>query len=459
MTGTAIDWLGAQDLQILRRESGPIRGHSGKVLILERAGRHDLPTVPDLRAAIAARLDAAPRLHQRLVNAPLGLGRPAWADDPHFDVARQVTAVPVSRPVSRPDLEQIVAGLMARRLDRSGPLWHLDVVEELADGSMALIWRLHHCLADGSTAMALASSVLWGADSTQGLDAAAESPVPWPWTPRPAPGPWRLLLAGVRDRGRELSHPGLRQRVTALLTARAALPRELSRTAAVTALARRAGPDRSAALIQVPLSASKLAGKAVSDSATLNDVLLAIIAGGLRAWLGPRHKPERGIRVKVPVSLHDQDEPGLVANRDSYFFIDLPVAEADPAARVRAVSLQTQERKRAGDSDALFQLGLMPMVARWAMSPRVFTVNVSNVRGPSEPVYVLDSRVRELYALSEIAQGHALRIAAISSADTLSIGLLADRRAVADLPALAAGIRQASEELLACAPAGSPRSG
>jgi diacylglycerol O-acyltransferase / wax synthase len=127
------------------------------------------------------------------------------------------------------------------------------------------------------------------------------------------------------------------------------------------------------------------------------------------------------------------------------------VAEPDPAARVRAVSLQTRERKRDHDADALYELGLVPAVARWAMSPRVFTLNVSNVRGPAGPVYVLGSRVRELYALSEIAQGHALRIAAISSADTLSIGLLADSHAVADLPVLTDGIRQAAQEILAYA--------
>jgi diacylglycerol O-acyltransferase / wax synthase len=444
MTGAVIDRLSAQDLQILRLESGPVRGHSCKVLILERAGQRALPTVPDLREAIAARLDAAPRLRQRLVGTRLRITRPAWADDPAFDIARQVTPVPADGPVSRAGLEQIVAGLMARRLDRARPLWHLDVVEQLADGSMALIWRLHHCMADGKTAMALASSVLWSTDAT------TEPAPPGPWIPRPAPSPSTLLIEGARERGRQLAHPGHRPRLGRLLAARAALSRELSRTAARTPFARRAGPGRNAALIQVPLLATKLAGKAISESATVNDVLLAMIAGGLRSWLDQQRAPVRGIRVKVPVSLHRPGERGIVGNRDSFFFVDLPVAEPDPAARVRAISRQTLQRKRGQDADALYQLALRPVVARWAMSPRVFTFNVSNVRGPADPVYVLGGRVRELYALSEIAQGHALRVAAISAADTLSIGLLADSGAVADLPALADGIRQAAQEILAC---------
>src|SRR3984957_252580 len=438
--------MSAQDLQILRLEAGPIRGHSGKVLVLERAGQYALPTVPDLRAAIAARLDAAPRLRQRLVSSPLPMVRPAWADDPEFDVTRHVTAVPVTGPVSRPRLEQIVADLMTRRLDRSRPLWHLDVVEELADGAMALIWRLHHCMADGSTAVDLASAVLWSPDPTD------DPGSPKPWIPGPVPTAPALLLAGLRERGRQFLRPRRRPRMSALLTARTALARELSRTAAVTGLAGRAGSDRSAALVQFPLAACKLAGHAISDSATLNDVLLAVIAGGLRTWLARRGEPDRGNRVKVPVSLHQPDESGTVANRDSYFFVDLPVAEPDLAARVLAINRQTAERKRDRDPDALYELGQRPLVARWAMSPRMFTFNVSNVRGPARPVYVLGGRVRELYALSEIAQNHALRVAAISSSETLSIGLLADSAAVPALPALADDIRQAGREILSYVP-------
>jgi diacylglycerol O-acyltransferase len=442
MTGAVISRLSAQDAQILRLEAGPIRGHSAKVIVLAPAGQHALPGLAELRAAIAARLDAAPRLRQRLVRSPLPMSRPAWADDPRFDVTRHVELVPVKGPVSRSGLERIVAGLMARRLDRSRPLWHLDVVPELDDGAMALIWRLHHCMADGATAMALAAAVLWRTDPA-GVPAPAR-----PWTPRPLPAPSALLVSGLRERGRELLHLRSRSSVLALLSARTAAARELSRTATVTGLAGRAGPDRNTALIPLPLTACKQAGKAVSPAATVNDVLLAIIAGGLRAWLARRDEPERGIRVKVPVSLHQPGEQGVVGNRDSYFFVDLPVTEPDPAARVLAIGAQTAERKRSHDADALYEVSQRPLVARWAMSPRVFTVNVSNVRGPGQPVYVLGGRVRELYALSEIAQGHVLRVAAISSADTLSIGLLADAGAVPDLDALAGDIRQAAADLL-----------
>jgi diacylglycerol O-acyltransferase len=445
MAGAVISRLSSQDAQILRREAGPIRGHSCKVLVLERTGEEPLPTLAELRAAIEAHLSAAPRLRQRLVSGPLPFARPVWADDPEFDISRHVTTFPTSGPVSQAGLERITGEVMTGRLDRGRPLWHIDVVRELADGSMALIWRMHHCMADGSTMVAFASAVLWSPEQ------AKDRVVSRSWTPQPLPPASELLLGGLRELVGRLLHPGLKLRLKALLSARTALTRELSRTAAVTSLASRAGPTRSAGLISLPLADCKLAGKAVSQDATLNDVLLAILAGGLAAWLARRGAPARGIRVKVPVSLHEPGERGVVANRDSFFFVDLPVTEPGPAARLEAICRQTTARKDDRDADALYELSLHRLVSRWAMSPRVFTLNLSNVRGPAQPVWVLGCAVRELYALSEIAQGHALRIAAISSADSVSLGLLADGRAVPDMPELAGDIRRAAGELLALA--------
>jgi 2-polyprenyl-6-methoxyphenol hydroxylase-like FAD-dependent oxidoreductase len=117
----------------------------------------------------------------------------------------------------------------------------------------------------------------------------------------------------------------------------------------------------------------------------------------MRAWLGHRHLPEEGIRAKVPVSLHDHGaHDATLANRDSYFFVDLPVGEARTADRILAVNRQTAERKRLHDAEALYAASVHRSVSRRAMSPRVFTLNVSNVPGPRDDVYVLGARVREL---------------------------------------------------------------
>jgi diacylglycerol O-acyltransferase len=178
--------------------------------------------------------------------------------------------------------------------------------------------------------------------------------------------------------------------------------------------------------------------------------VLAVIAGAVRTWLDTGLGPVGGVRVKVPVSLHHDGEADAIGNRDSYFFVDLPVAEADPTKRVLAINRETRERKLHRDAETLYRLGMHPFVAHWAMSPRVFTFNVSNVRGPAADIYVLGARVRELYSLAEIAQHHALRVAVISAAGYLSFGLCADRDVVRDLETLADGLRRATDELLRC---------
>ncbi|MBV9311734.1 MAG: DUF1298 domain-containing protein [Solirubrobacterales bacterium] len=202
------------------------------------------------------------------------------------------------------------------------------------------------------------------------------------------------------------------------------------------------------AFCDASLERCKLAGKAIADDVTVNDVVLSIIAGAVGRWLRMHSHEHDSIRVKVPVSLHQRGEGEGLSNHNSYFFVDLPVAEADPVKRTLAINRETKERKLGHDAETLYRLGLHPLLAKWAMNPHVFTFNVSNVPGPREDIRVLGARVRELYSIAEIAQHHALRIAVISASGTLFFGLCADRNAVADLDLLADGLRLARDELL-----------
>lgn len=441
--------LSTQDLQILKLENGSVSGHTCKVIVLEPAAGRPRPTVQDLRATISARLGRAPRLRQRLVATPLHAANPAWIDDQGFDIARHVTAVPTEGAVDWPALEQIIARLQTQHLDRTRPLWQLDVVEQLADGAVALIWRLHHCMADGAACMRIGAEVLWSENADPHLNAPAA------WVPGPSPSPLRLLALGLRDRAQGAIHAPSRahplRAVGELISLRPALRRELTRTATVTPLAHAVGARRKVAFAQARLDDCRRAGKAIDPKVTVNDVVLALVAGGVRTWLGRGLGPAQGIRVKVPVSLHRDAERELVGNRDSYFFVDLPVAEADPVKRLLAINRETRERKLGHDAEALYHLGLHPFVAHWTMSPRVFTFNVSNVRGPSVDVFVAGARVRDFFSLGEIAPEHALRIAVASFSGKLSFGLLADSEAVEDLHVLADGIRAATDELLGVA--------
>ena len=290
-----VDRLTREDTRILKLERGVIRGHTCKVLVLERTDDRPLPTLDDLRARISGRLDAAVRLRQRVVPTPLHVSDPVWLDDPAFDITKHVTAVDDLAIEGRAGLEEVVGRLMCERLDRTRPLWHLAVVPRLGEDSMALIWRLHHCLADGTTCMRIGDSLLW--DRTPD----AVDPVSNGWSPAPSPGALDLFARGLADQARRRARglsPFARRtpRPRRAPLRRGAVSRELSRTATPTPLARRVTARRAAAFASLPLAPARTAGKAIDGAITVNDIVLAVIAGGIRAWLGRGFGPEGGIR-------------------------------------------------------------------------------------------------------------------------------------------------------------------
>jgi hypothetical protein len=194
------------------------------------------------------------------------------------------------------------------------------------------------------------------------------------------------------------------------------------------------------------------AGKAQGAAVTVNDVVLSLTAAGLRRWLARAGAAPGDLRVQVPVSLHDPGEdPHRLGNRDSFMFIDVPLGEPDPIARLRAIAAATSNAKRHHDADALHaffsELGSLSRSAeriarRWTESPRVFGLNVSNVPGPRGDRYVLGRPLTALHSIAEVGNRHALRVSVVSAAGLLSFGICADAVAVGDTAPIAEGIRE-----------------
>jgi WS/DGAT/MGAT family acyltransferase len=455
-----LERLGPQDARILTLESPTIAGHTCKTVIAERPpGGADV--VAALRAAVASRAGRVPRVRQRLARTPLGLAPPAWIDDSAFDAARHVAAVPVDGSVTEAKLRELIAGRFAVRLPRDRPLWRIDVIEGLEDGGVAYVLFLHHAMADGVAALRIGSALLW--------DEQPDPPAPAPdgWTPGPAPAATALLASAARDRlraagraartlGRDLRSPGRLRRPSPRTLVRA-----LRRAGQDSPLAVPIGAHRGVAFVSASLEDFKHIRAAAGDGTTVNDVVLAAMAGALRTWLGHRGVEAPRLRVKVPVSMHGGDEePSAVGNRDSFFFADLPVAEPDPGRRLAAVRRETALRKQEGDADVLYLFfsdlarvsrAVERRVERLAASPHSFSLCVSNVPGPRGPRYVLGGEVRAVHSLAEVAQRHGLRVAVFSFAGDLSFGLCADADAIPDLDVLAAGLQDAIAELRAIA--------
>ena len=354
-----------------------------------------------------------------------GRWRVEWVDDPEFDIRDHVGARPATGTVSEDELRRICARKMRERLDRSKPLWAIDLLDPVEDGGMALVWSVHHSMADGAMAMRLAKEVLWDEG-----DAAEERPA----------APTGSGPLGELRQSLELRRPG---RLPATLR------RELPRARERSPFEGRVSARRTVAFTSIGFGGLKPSAKRLVPEATVNDLVLALVAGGVRRWAQSRGGAPGSLRVKIPVSLHHRAERPEAANRDSFFCVALPVATTDPVERLRRISRETAQRKRARDAqivDALLRdIGrLAPPVRRLLDSllarPEVFALNVSNIRGPTQRPSVLGAPVRALYSLADIDHRHGLRVAVTSMADELHFGLCAEPTIVGSLDALVEGI-------------------
>jgi diacylglycerol O-acyltransferase / wax synthase len=414
--------LSAEDARILALESGTVRGHTCKVIVI--AGERSADQV---RAHMEKRLDAVPQLTRRLDPAS---GPPAWIDDRGFALERHV----VDRgPADDAGLRRLVRRAMETPLDRSRPLWEMEVASPLAGGRTALVWRIHHALADGMTSMRMARELL--------LEPAAPKPQ--------APGAGDT---GRPSRPRAAAPSPSRRHVERLART---LRRELGRRAIPSPLDRPVGPRRVVAFVDVALEEVRRIGHAAPERATVNDVALSAVSAGLRAWLEGLGAPAEGLRAKVPVSLHEPGERGA-ANRDSFMVVDLPLERGDPLERLVAVTRATHASKQRHDAQTLdlffhdlshLSRSLKRHADHWAMSPRVFTLNISNVPGPRGPQSVLGAPLLGLHSLAEVAHHHALRVAIVSAAGRISFGLCADADAVDGLDLIAGGIEREVQAL------------
>jgi WS/DGAT/MGAT family acyltransferase len=450
--------LTAEDARILRLERGAIAGHCGTVIVVDPPPDAEPMTLDALRAHITSRLHRVPRCRQRLAPTPLGVAPPLLVDDVDFDVTRHVRQLARDREIDDEALPRALARLMEGRLDRRHPLWTLHMAR-LRGGRTALLWRQHHCVADGTTSLRVLSALIW---DTQARPGPAESAV---HTPTPSYTKTELLRFGLAARFRP-SPPGSdgrderRRWLPSLGDVRrlvGTVRRELLPGSDLSPLAAGVGPRRTVAWVSGPLAELHDAGKAVAPRVTVNDVVLAVVTGGMRRWLAARGTGTERLRVKVPVSLHRPGEKGnRLGNRDSFMFVDLPILEPDVREELVAISRETSQRKGAHDADeldALVQevehLPLGDHVVDLTMSPHVFALNVSNVPGPRGPLYVMGGRVASLDGVAEVAQAHALRVSARSSLGRLSFGLCADPDVVPDLDLVIEGMRRSMDDLLA----------
>ncbi len=312
--------LSPEDKAILDLECSWIAGHTCKVVSLGPGA----PGVEELRGLIGERIAGVPELTRKLGGPE---EEPIWVPDGSFEVERHVRASALGPAPDRAAELDEIARLFEQRLDRDRPLWAIDVVPR-AGGGTVLVWRIHHALADGTAAMRFAEELLWDAD----FDASGA-------VSRPAAG------ASPTHAGPE--HPDHARRRGHLA---AFIEREFAGSVHRSPFDGKIGNRRRIAVAEVSLPKLHDAAKELAG-ATLNDAVLAVVAGSLRRWFERHHGPLADFRARVPVSLHREgDDAG---NRDSFFSVRLPLGVQDPVERLRVVSAETKVRKEEHDAERI----------------------------------------------------------------------------------------------------------
>jgi diacylglycerol O-acyltransferase / wax synthase len=387
-TTTRIDRLGGGDLATLWAEQPAIPMHIGLAGLLDPGplvDEHGTVRLDELRAAIDARLVRAPELRRRIRWTRLGQGRPAVVDDDRFAIARHVTAVDL------PGLDEQgfwtwCANQALEPMDRDHPLWRVTVATGLAGGQAGVLVVLHHALADGIAGSALAGRLLDPAPDT-----ALERQ---PWQPTPPPGPLALAVDAVVTRLAAIT-AALRQLPRAAAAIRAArrdaaaTRAAVAQRAPVTSLTHPIGPHRQLAVIHRPLQQVKEAGH--THDATVNDVLLAAVAGGLHRLLVGRGEPVGGLQLRVSVPVGAADG-GRNAGGSTPMVLPLPVGEVDPVRRLAHITAIAQAAKAGRDrsyrgllASPLLPTSLLRLGIRWLARHGGSKLNLYVTNVPAHP--------------------------------------------------------------------------
>jgi WS/DGAT/MGAT family acyltransferase len=461
--------LSPSDRSSLSAERGSINMAVGGLLVFEA----DAPlTRAMVTHRIAERIHLLPRLRQRLEEPPLGIANPVWTDDTGFDLDWHVRQASLPPPGGEAELGWFVGREFSHRLDRTRPLWEATFIEGLADGRHGLLMKVHHALVDGMAAIGMAALVL---DPTP---EPLEIPAPeQEWAPRkydmrrhvarvaskPLTRAPRLMIDGML---RALDPDPRRTAADMRRATEVALELARSRPQApMTPLNRGISPNRRYAIAHTSLAALKQAGKAAGG--TVNDAVLALVAGMLRRYLAAggdgtaaEEAATGGARAPValvPVSVRDESDSGELGNRISTVFVDLPVDQPDLAERIRLIAAQTRELK---ESAAVRAGALMVGAAGWAPplvsgmlaralgQVRAFNLVVSNLPGPQQPFFLGGVRMAEIYPIVPLNPGNqGLTVGILSYDGQVCFGLLADRDLDPPLAAAADGLLATLAEL------------
>jgi diacylglycerol O-acyltransferase len=458
------DRLSPQDASFLHLEDDVSHMHIASVAIFEGPP----PLYTDIVEMVDAKLSLVPRYRQVVRFVPFDLGRPVWADDPHFNIEYHLRHTALPAPGSEEQLRNLVGRVMAQQLDRAKPLWEIWVVEGLEDGRWAMLSKTHHAMVDGVAGTDLLAVIM---DTSPDADRAP----PMLWEPRPSPDGRKLATDAVVDFVRNPYEQVRAARASTRVVRHAASYTKevveglvamagLVRPTPVSSLNGPLGPHRRYAWASTCVDDIKKVRKGLGG--TFNDVILASITNGFRELLLSRGETvDRVVRSLVPVSVRPRDASGKAVgdgtfeNKVSAMFAELPVSIEDPAQRLAAVTAQMEglkDSKQALAGEALTSMsGFAPpmlLAAGMRVATRAAQRNVNtvttNVPGPQFPLYAAGRRMLRAFPYVPLGGQMRIGIAIFSYDGEVNFGITGDYDTTADLDVLTAGIEDGMTQML-----------
>lgn len=449
--------LSGLDASFLYLEKPGVHMHVAGLSIFGARADGSLLTYDDVERVVEARLRLAPRLRRKLRSVPGNLSRPVWIDDERFDLDFHLRRASVPAPGGRIELERAVGRVLSRPLDRTKPLWELYVFEDLSVDRTAILLKIHHAMADGIGNMMIASAL---------FDLTADAPTGEPdgaWSAEPAPPVQDLLRDAIEEAVlhpiQSLAHVARQPRIVAeTVSATADALRTVAGmgTAPLGPFDGRVGPNRRFATAERPFAVFR--GIKESLGGTVNDVVLAVVAGGVQALLESRGESTQGrsLRAMVPVSVRSPGEGGDIGNRVAPIFVDVPVgrmAARTRLRRVRAAAARIKDSGMAVGADTIIGLGayappaLHATAARLIAQARWCNLVVSNIPAPQVPLYFAGAPLEASYPAMNLKEDCGLSVACTSAAGTMAFGLTADWDRVPDIGVLARGVESEADRL------------
>jgi diacylglycerol O-acyltransferase / wax synthase len=416
--------------------------------LLDESGRLRLD---EIRNRLERRLLRLPELRRRVYFPGVFRGRALWVDDGGFDIRNHILEAQVAGPGGEPGLLEAAAELYGKLLDRSRPLWELWFLTGLSDGRVGALLKLHHSVADGMAAVAIMGSLF-------DLEANAEDPAVQPWSPAPIPTSWELVsdslrtkLAAADHALQALAHPARPLGSLRTFVSEGSRALHQRRRAPETSLNRAVRPGRRIRFFRLDLD--KVSEVAHSAGARVNDVVLDVVAGGLRELSKARGEEVAGLELiaTVAVSLRTSGEARELGNRVGLLTVPLPVGEADSHRRLDVIAAATRqakaEQRASSVPTAVGGLAGTP-IAQYLLDHQHF-VNVftTNLVGPPVPVYVVGAEILDVLPIIQVAGNVTLAFCAFSYSGRLYLVVTADASANPDVDVLIGRMEQAWRQL------------